>query len=154
MNEFSSPHANKGKGSEDEVRKWLEKMSTAHRGFAYHRLPDARTARGPLGNQPADFIVAIEWVQPHAFFLEVKETANSSRIPLSQIKQYGKLKMFWWAGMPPIVLVNRYKLGLWSFLTASQLFPEGDAPKSFALDRLVGYASAASALQIAFKVNY
>jgi hypothetical protein len=146
-------YADRGKWAEKQAQDWLVAMSNAYRGFAFHRLPDARAARGALAPQPADFIVAAEWWKP--IYLEVKETKEPKRLPREKISQYGKLKMFYWAGMPPRVLVYRSLSKLWTFLTEDELFPveggkDAPPPTSYLVDRGPQFGSAADALQTIF----
>lgn len=139
----------KGKWAEDRAVEWLVDQTQEHQDFAYHRFPDARAARGALAPQPADYLVACGWWRP--FFLEVKETAEKNRLPKSKVSQYGKLLMFWWAGMVPRVLVYRSQYDDWIYFTEKELFrpAEGtvdETPKSFPFEGRQSYPTAGAAL--------
>ena len=148
-----------GKWAEGEVEDWLDARANRELGFAYHRFPDARAARGALASQPADFLVARRWRPvgnegPHyqrSYFLEVKETANPRRLPRGKISQYGRLKVFNYAGVKPLVLIYASAHQAWCLLTAPDLFAQEDCPTSFPfLDKKM-YATHAEVLQEIFK---
>lgn len=122
-----------GKWAEGEAAKWLERMSVTYTSFAYHRYPDARSARGALSAQPADFLIGWDphdtngplTMHPVTVHLEVKETAEANRLPKAKIGQYGKLLMFHLAGFKTIILVYRSAYGDWTYFTGDHLF-EGE----------------------------
>lgn len=129
-----------GKWAEAEARKYLEARSDRDFGFAFHRYPDARAARGSLPAQPSDYIVALKDVHHHDHWhIEVKETAQERRLPKAKIRQYGMLKKFWWAGTLPLVPVFRSTLDDWVCLTHAELFATDDAPVSFLIDNLATF---------------
>lgn len=134
-----------GKKVEAAVAEVLKAWSQADTSFAFHRYPDARAARGALAAQPADFLVSHKG--SGAFHLEVKDTSQPRRLPRQKVSQYGVLKMFWWAGINPYVLVHRSTLGNWCVLTAKELFPEGSTPPSFLMEGLATYPNPAAALR-------
>jgi hypothetical protein len=134
-----------GKGVETQVREWLEDMSDAKSDFAFHRYPDARAARGALAAQPSDFLVANK-NRKRVFHVEVKETAKMGRLHRSKISQLGALQKFMWAGIIPIVFVFITDENLWCVLEEDDLYPEGDAPVSFALKNLPMYSTHAEIL--------
>ena len=134
--------------AEDEAERWLKAKSDANMNFAWHRYPDSKAARNALGPQPSDYIVGYKGFATH---LEVKKTDQATRLPLSKIRQYGKLKMFHEAGFQTIVLIYRSTQGDWIYLIASELFPDGDAPKSFPIgNHHKAFPTAAAALQEIF----
>lgn len=160
-----------GKEAERNVHKWLEDQSKADLHFAYHRLPDARSAQGALGKQPADFLVAQKvmtvW-KPHGlgpsifneppkqiehcrpFFLEVKETKEERRLPKDKISQYGKLLMFHHAGFEVRVLVKRTSHRDWVCFTQEHLFCYETCPSSFPFAGLESFPSHKDALERIF----
>lgn len=127
------PRVDLGKWAEKKVKGWLEARSSCDVGLAYHRYPDARAARGALAAQPADFLVAYKTnLASYAIHLEVKETAQTRRLPRDKISQIGKLKLFHLAGFKTLVVVYRSKLDDWTWFTPADLFGEGcDELKSF-----------------------
>ncbi len=140
-----------GKWAEAQVEEWLERQSRAQAGFAYHRYPDSRSARNVIAAQPADFLVA-EKIGSYrrAWHLEVKDTAEEKRLPRAKIGQYGKLKMFQWAGIEPYVLVFRSVFKDWVILTPEYLMSYEDAPTSFPFAGLPTYPSEPHALKEIF----
>lgn len=143
-----------GKWAEDEARKWLEARSLADAHFAYHRYPDARSAQGSLSPQPADYLVAqgSKWAGkiPLAWHLEVKETAQETRLPKAKIRQYGLLKKFDWAGFRTVVLVFRSAFNDWVYLTSDDLFNHDEVPASFSMKGKKSFPTHAEALQEIF----
>lgn len=144
--------ANKGKWAEKQVQAWLDQATNAYADFAYHRYPDARSARGALAAQPADYLLAFRQ-EAKVIHLEVKETMEKNRLPRSKIGQYGKLRKFWWAGITPKLIVYRGVYMDWVIFDECDLFPEDDslpAPASFAFGGRPTYLSAAYAMQSLF----
>lgn len=152
---FKSPQADRGKWAEDEVQKHLDARSTADFRFAYHRYPDTRAARNFIAKQPSDFLVALQRELPTprkgTWHLEIKETAEERRLPKAKIGQYGKLKMFWWAGIEPVILVYRSKFNDWVFFTADDLMPFEECPKSFPFGTRRSYPTASDAMKEIFR---
>jgi hypothetical protein len=111
--------AGKGESAEKLVKEWLDKRQKNRGGFAYHRMPDAKAARGPLAAQPADFIIAC--TAAGGTFLEVKECAEQYRLPKANIAQFGKLLAFHLAGMPSFVLVRCSAINLWVMFDSDTL---------------------------------
>lgn len=138
------PRGDLGKWAEKQTHTWLEEMSKRTLRFKYHRLPDARAARGALAAQPSDFIVGLRGI---ASWLEVKETEQVRRLPKAKISQYGQLYSWYLANFQVFVLVYRSKLDDWVILNGYQLF-EGDAVSltSFSMDDQPSYPTAAAAL--------
>lgn len=160
-----------GKEVEGLVQAWLEEQSKARLGFAYHRYPDARAARGALAAQPADFIVGqktqtsvktelADNAGQHLVLqadlcrpthLEVKDTQQERRLPKASIGQYGKLLMFHLAGFRTLVVVRRRTLGDWVCLTGEDLFSHPECPPSFSFAALTAYPNHTSLLEEYFK---
>ena len=86
-------------------------------GFAFHRLPDAKSARGVLAAQAADFIVA----SGRGLFLEVKAIKHAFRLPRDKVRQLPTLKKFEMAGMPGVIVVHHYIEGVWRCFLAKDL---------------------------------
>lgn len=147
---MKSKHADLGKWAEGQVTDWLEPHSLADVNFAFHRLPDARSARSALASQPCDFMV-VDYGEPT--LLEVKESANPRRLPRDKISQYGKLKKFHWAGAKTIVLVFRSHFQDWYVFTGSDIFTDvEETPASFPFDPTRRtYSSAEEALERIFQ---
>lgn len=140
----------KGQWAQKETEKWLIEKSNANLRFAWHRYPDARAARGGMSMpQPADYLVGWRGIATN---LEVKETAQKTRLPKAKIGQYGKLKLWNFAGFETALLIYRSFYNDWVVLEASDLFPPGDAPASFQIaDPLrKTYDTAAQALERMF----
>lgn len=123
----------KGKWAEAEVEKWLTARSNAEAGFAWHRYPDSRSARGALAAQPADYVIGHLPLNGnrYAMHLEVKETAELRRLPKAKIGQYGKLKLFTLAGFRARVLVYRSAHKDWVYFDEPALFDYPECPASF-----------------------
>lgn len=118
-----SKFADKGKWAEEKVQKWLDEQSKVSAKFAFHRMPDARAARGALSPQPADWIVSKHLTGgTFTTWLEAKETAESNRLPKAKIRQYGKLLMFHHAGMQARVIVFRSLYSDWVYFDNVDLF--------------------------------
>lgn len=141
--------ANMGKWAEKQVLLWLKEESDKNTRLAFHRLPDARSARGVLASQPADLIV----VSGGTFYLlEVKESAQTTRLPKAKVSQWGSMKKFYWAGATPVVLVFMSATSRWVWLSALNLGMDSeDCPPSFLLTNLDTFASAGEALERYFK---
>lgn len=86
-------------------------------GFAFHRLPDAKSARGALAAQPADFIVAAG----RGLFLEVKAIKHAFRLPKDKVRQLPLLKKFAESGMGGAILVHHYLEGIWRVVDPASL---------------------------------
>lgn len=136
-----------GKMAEKAAEDWLKVKSAASISFAYHRLPDARSARGALASQPADF----QACNKGAFaYLEVKETKQTLRLPKAKVSQWGTLNAWHLAGCASYVLVYRSALADWVTLGPAELFNYDDVPASFPMAALKSYPTAAAALQEIF----
>lgn len=146
---MKSKNADKGKAAEGLVQDWLEARSKNDVDFAWHRFPDARSARGALAAQPSDTLVI---KQGEPTFLEVKETAEAKRFPRAKIRQYGALRKMHWAGAVVIVLVHRSLYQDWTIFQACDLFPDADdiTPTSFPFEGKTFYASHQLALKRIF----
>ena len=147
------PKFDAGKWAEKEVQAWLEAKSAADAGFAWHRFPDARAARGALAAQPCDFLVSMAMDDNgghRTVFLEVKETAQKNRLPKAKISQYGTLKKFYWTNADVMVLVYMSEFKKWVVLQATpeynDLFYFDECPPSFDLSHLDKWDTAADVL--------
>lgn len=138
-----------GKWAEKEAATWLEQCSKEDAGFAWHRFPDSKAARGLIAAQPSDFLVsvAVRDGSNVTVYLEVKETANPARLPKAKIGQYGMLQKFHWTNAKVLVLVYMSAHQKWSYLTGDDLFCFEDCPSSFLLASLRRFDTAADALQ-------
>ena len=142
-----------GKWAEKEAADWLESRSQKDAGFAWHRFPDSKAARGLIAAQPSDFLVsvAVEDGLNRTVYLEVKETSNPTRLPKAKIGQYGMLQKFYWTNAHVLVLVYMSAHQRWVGLTGDDLFCFEDCPASFLLTSLPQYDTAAEALEEYFK---
>ena len=113
----SLPPEKTGKETEKLVEalfiKWNDRSQ-----FSWHRLPDAKAARGFLAAQPADYVW---WNLPHGGYLEVKACHHAYRLPKDKVRQLPLLQKHALAGARSLVLVNHYLLGKWRVMHASQL---------------------------------
>lgn len=107
------------KWAQDEVQAALTHRAAKDSGFAWHRYPDARSARGALAAQPADFLVAY---MGRGIHIEVKSTQQKHRLPRGEIGQWGKLRLFDLAGFKTIIMVYRAAFGDWVWLDRHDLF--------------------------------
>ena len=105
-----------GKETERMVIEELDQLNT-RLDFAYHRLPDAKAARGALAAQPADFIVS----SGKGMYLEVKAIKHAFRVPKDKIRQLAVLKKFELAGMPAAIIVHHYIEGIWRVVRPKDL---------------------------------
>lgn len=138
----------KGKFAEKQSQDWLDMACARNKHMAYHRYPDARSARGALAAQPADYLVALHSPdRRRATHLEVKETAQPKRLPKAKISQYGKLLMFHLAGFETYVLVFRSAQGDWTYFDRKDLFDHDETPTSFIFRTDRSFPSAAAALE-------
>lgn len=150
--------ADRGKWTEEKVQDWLKGHGGKHVNFAWHRLPDARSARGALSAQPADWMTSTLLPNGVVFpvLLEAKETTESRKLPKDKIGQYGKLYMFSLAGMSIRVVVYRSTTNDWTYFTELELFPmtssTDDVPTSFSFAGRPTFATAAEALEEIYRV--
>lgn len=136
-----SKRGSRGKFAEKEVEKVLEQYNRTHLNFAYHRLPDARSARNFLKAQPADFMY---WWDGVGGFIEVKETKHSSRLAKDKISQMPILKKFALAGARSLVIVFHSTLQQWRIAPLSFFV---DEVPSWDLSPLPTFDSAEEALK-------
>lgn len=108
--------------------------------FAWHRLPDAKSARGVLKAQPADYIYRHG---PYSGFVEVKALKHEYRLPANRLTQLPILKKWTIAGAQNVVLVFHYTTGTWRVLRPESL--DSNAP-SWDLSGHTAYGSAEEAL--------
>lgn len=92
---------------------WNEKQA-----FAWHRLPDARSARGALRAQPADYMYRHG---PYSGFVELKALKHEYRLPADRLTQLPTLKKWTLAGAQNVVLVFHYMTGHWRVLRPESL---------------------------------
>lgn len=110
-----------GTETEGLVRSVLDQMNK-WQGFTYHRMPDAKAARGSLAAQPGDFLYASNLeVGNYSGFLEVKATKHAYRLGRDKVSQLPKLKLFGMAGCGSFVLVHHYLHGVWRIVAVSDL---------------------------------
>ena len=128
---MATDRGNMGKKTEAAVFAWLTARSNADAGFAWHRLPDSRSARGAIAAQPSDALVV--WKGVGSIFIEIKETKEVSRLPKAKIGQYGILNKMDAAGALVRVVVYLSTFDKWVVLGNSDLFCHEVCPPSFSL---------------------
>lgn len=106
-----------GRETEKLVISVLEELNT-RQNFAWHRLPDAKAARGLLSAQPADMVVADG---KKGLFLEVKAIKHAFRLPKDKVRQLPLLKKFAESGMGGVILVHHYLEGIWRVVDPESL---------------------------------
>lgn len=113
--------ADRGKDTENKVRKWLDGQSAADATFDYLRLPDARSARGYLSAMPCDMIIFADRYRLPVM-LEVKETEQQTRLPHDKVRQLSKLKKYALTQtVSSVVVVFFSKLGVWKGVNAAKM---------------------------------
>lgn len=113
----SLPPEKTGKATEQLVEKLFEQWNQDV-NFSWHRLPDARAARGFLAAQPADYIW---WRRPAGGYLEVKATQHAYRLSKDKVRQLPLLHKHGLAGAQCYVLVHHYLQGTWRVVAAADL---------------------------------
>lgn len=104
----------------DETEKLVEalfKEENKRQDFAWHRLPDAKSGRGRIAAQPADYIISYNGAR----FLELKALKHPYRLPADRVTQLPTLQKFAMAGMPSAVLVFHYTTGQWRIVASTEL---------------------------------
>ena len=99
-------------------KQWNQRQS-----FAWHRLPDAKAARGRMAAQPADYIYRSNDMSG---FIEVKALKHPYRLPAARVSQLPTLLKWSLAGNADIVLVHHYMEGIWRAI--SPKFLKTDVP--------------------------
>lgn len=131
----------RGKATEKAVEKVLTRWNNEVLEFAWHRLPDTRSARSFLKAQPADYYLA---VMGEAYHLEAKESQHEFRLAKDKVAQLPVLRKFAIAGMPFAVVVHHTTLDKWRCIPHS--FFDGDIPPSWDLRQFPLLDSAEAAL--------
>ena len=131
----------RGKSTEKEVEKLLTAWNNQVLEFAWHRMPDSRSARSFLKAQPADYLIA---AFGNGYFMEVIATEHEYRLPREKISQTQTLNKFRTAGIDYAVIVHHTTLGKWRCIPGS--FFEGDIPPSWDLRQFPLLANAREAL--------
>lgn len=131
----------------ERVGKETEKMVEAlfiewnnSTNFAWHRLPDAKSARGMLRAQPADYIYRSP---TGSGFIEVKALKHPYRLPSERVSQLPTLKKWALAGSQDIILVHHYMIGQWRIMCPEDI--ECGVP-SWDLSRIETHPTAKDAL--------
>lgn len=170
---MTSGSTDKGKDTEVVVQGVLDGFNSDVKTFSYHRYPDTKAAsRGSKINtiaaQPSDWLVAYQKISRltgalvrQSWHLEAKETVKTTSLPLGKVRQYPMLKKFWWAGIEPVLIVNRVTLSDWVLIREERLFPgcspfemdTNPTPKSFEFAGLYSFKSAKDALQFLFDIR-
>ncbi len=131
----------RGKVTEKAVEKVLTRWNGEVLEFAWHRLPDTRSARSFLKAQPADYYLA---VKGRAYHLEAKESQHEFRLARDKISQIQVLRKFAMAGMLFAVVVHHTTLDRWRCIPCA--FFTGDIPTSWDLRQFPLLDSAEAAL--------
>jgi hypothetical protein len=106
-----------GKATEKLVEDVFDELNKSM-GFAYHRLPDAKAARGALAAQPADYVYFFRGV---GGFIEVKALKHVLRLPRDRVTQLPVLHKFDFAGSRNFVIVHHYMTGKWRTISTADL---------------------------------
>jgi hypothetical protein len=136
----AQPPEKVGKETEKIVEKLFIEWNHSQ-AFAWHRMPDARAARGRLAAQPADYLYRCG---EHAGFIEVKALKHEYRLPKDRVSQLPTLLKWNLAGSDDLILVFHYMIGKWRWMFPHQL--ETDVP-SWDLSCFVTFDSAEEALK-------
>ncbi len=133
-----------GKETEKLVKAFFDEMNQ-QQGFAYHRMPDAKAARGLISAQPGDYLYAYrEGQDKWSGFVEAKATKHAFRLPKDKVSQLPVLKKFDMAGSENVVLVHHYMEQVWRAVPTSEM--ETGVP-SWDLSPFPMYSTAAEALR-------
>lgn len=137
---LSLPPEKTGKETELLVEKLLSEWNN-NANFSWHRLPDAKAARGRLAAQPADYAW---WNAPKGGYLEVKATNHAYRLSKDKVRQLALLRKHALAGAVSLILVHHYLLGKWRIVNALDL---GVGQPSWDLSNYLLHGSAEEALK-------
>jgi hypothetical protein len=111
----------RGKWAEKQVEKILKEWNTQYASFAWHRLPDTRSAGSYLPANPADYIY---FDGDYGGFIECKATEHPFRLQKDKLAQLAVLKKFALAGARSLVIVHHSTLDKWR-ITKLDFFTEG-----------------------------
>lgn len=136
-----SERGQRGKSAEKQVEDVLKSMNTSAE-FAFHRLPDARSAGSFLAAQPADFLVSCGGMK----FLEVKSTKHRFRLAKDKLSQLPTLRKFHLAKTPFAVLIEHSVEGVWRAVPGEYFVARPDQP-SWDLSDIPTHDSPLSALK-------
>ena len=136
----SLPPERVGKETEAIIEALFKEMNN-RQDFAWHRMPDAKAARGRIKAQPADYIYRHG---THSGFLEVKALKHPYRLPAERVTQLPTLLKWELAGSSDAVLVHHYMQGLWRVVFPNELTL---GVPSWDLSNHHGFASAEDALR-------
>lgn len=106
-----------GKETEKMVEEVLKDLNRKV-DFAWHRLPDARSARSALAAQPADYMIC---VRGRLILLDAKALKHETRITKSGLSQLPTMHKFYMAGAVVMVLTHHYTIGKWRVVNAANL---------------------------------
>lgn len=109
--------------------------------FAWHRMPDAKAARGRMAAQPADYIYR---KGETCGWLEVKALKHAYRLPNARLTQLPTLLKWELAGHSSLVLVFHYMENVWRWVKPDLIDPS--AP-SWDLRNFATFNSAEEALK-------
>ena len=126
-----------------ETEKLVESLFTEwnkRQSFAWHRLPDSKSARAFLKAQPADYLYRSG---QFSGFIEVKALKHPYRLPTDRVTQLATLKKWSLAGSQNLILVHHYMEGVWRVLYPGGL--DASVP-SWDLRNVETYPDAESAL--------
>ena len=126
-----------------ETEKLVESLFTEwnqRQSFAWHRLPDSKSARAFLKAQPADYLYRSG---QFSGFIEVKALKHPYRLSTDRVTQLATLKKWSLAGSQNLILVHHYMEGVWRVLYPGGL--DASVP-SWDLRNVETYPDAESAL--------
>lgn len=116
---MKSAIGDRGKATEKEVKLFLERFNTERTHFDYERLPDARSSRGRVAAQVADFAF---FMPKHHGVIEAKETEHEFRLVRTKISQLPKMRKRHLAGGECIVIVYHSTIDKWRVPDVQWLF--------------------------------
>lgn len=99
------------------VEREFQIMNT-RKDFAWHRLPDAKAARGRMAAQPADYIYRSD---PYSGYIEVKALKHPYRLPSARVTQLPTLHKWALAGATNFILVFHYMDQKWRIVNSALL---------------------------------
>lgn len=113
----SLPPERVGKETEQIIERLFTEWNNSQQ-FAWHRLPDAKAARGRVKAQPADYI----WRHgKQAGYLEVKALKHPYRLPADRLTQLPTLNKWSLAGSNDLILAHHYMEGVWRIVRPGDL---------------------------------
>lgn len=115
----SLPPERVGKETETLIENLFSDWNSSQ-NFAWHRMPDAKAARGRVSAQPADFMYRHG---KFSGFLEVKALKHAKLLPSGRVTQLPTLRKWSLAGSNDVILVFQYLEDKWRVMFPDELDP-------------------------------